>query len=128
MIKNQIRSAEELDKVYNEKDYKKGESLAESLLEKSSEYSKIKQIYVECLLFNHKFSEVVSFVENKVGDEDDSDTFNFYVALSKYYEGKYEESRKIVDYLLTENSTCDKYIKLFNILSVIEKDKEKGKN
>ena len=128
MIKTLIRSSEELDKVFNEKDFKKAESLSESILQKCTEYSKIKQIYVESLIQNSKFSEVVEFVENKVGDDDDADMFNYYVALSKYKEGKYEESKKILHYL-SENSTSDqKYTKLMNIINVIEQDKEKGNN
>ncbi len=125
-INSLIRSSEELEKAYKEKDFKKSETLASSVLERSSECSKFKQIYVESLVMNHKYQEVLTFVENKVGEEDDSDVFNYYVALSKYYEGKYDESKKIVDYLLENCEKESKYLKLSNILCVIEKEKEKG--
>jgi hypothetical protein len=126
IINSLIRNSEELEKAYKEKDYNKAETLSSTVLERSSECSKFKQIYVESLVMNHKYHEVLTFVENKVGEEDDSDVFNYYVALSKYYEGKYDESKKIVDYLLENCEKESKYLKLRNILSVIDKEKEKG--
>jgi len=65
-------------------------------------------------------------VQNKTTDDDDQDTFNYLVALAKYYDGKYKDAMKIVDFLMSEHPNDEKFKNLHRILNVIENDKEKA--
>ena len=98
------------------------------LLEKASEFTKLKHIYCQTLVHNKKNNELINFVQEKLNENElsASDEFNYYIALSFYYDGKYEKARNLVNHILQSSRDEPKYIKLHNVLKNIEKSKNKG--
>jgi hypothetical protein len=85
-IKYVNEKLEEIKKLMNQNDYTKIETLAHYILEKCSEYTDIKKIYLESLLANNKPNEVLSFIREKLTeDEKKMEEFEYFQAKSWYF-------------------------------------------
>jgi len=89
LVKDLIISNEELRKAKFIYDYNKSEKLAEKLVNKCTEATDIKLIYVECLIKNNKPSQALTYLKTKVSDEElRKEEFQYLLAQAYFYEGK----------------------------------------
>ena len=109
-------------------DSKKLEQLAEDMLKSCPLSEKIKRIFIENLILNFKFNEAINFINTKISEDERSvtDEYDYLTALTYYHDGQYEKSKKILRVLLSKNSSDQRYRKMFQILEVIENEKEKA--
>jgi len=64
----------------------KAEELCVTCLERCSEYTDLKKVYIECLLQNNKPKEAIHFISSKLNeDEKNIDDFDYYSAKSLYF-------------------------------------------
>jgi len=119
---------EELEKNYQNKDYKASETIGNDILLKSPDFTKVKFILVESMLNICKIPETIAFITQKVSSEEknQTDEFNYYLALAMYYDGKYEKAKQIMNIIINRNSENQKFIKIMETLRVIEPEKEKA--
>ena len=66
------------------------ELLGETILAKCADFTKVKLLYVESLLKNCKITEAISFLKNKVTDDEKikNEEFIHQNALALYQDGK----------------------------------------
>jgi hypothetical protein len=85
-----LKNNEELMKAKYSNDFKKCEPLAECILNKCLDYTKVKLIYIETLLKNCKIIEAINFLKSKVTEDEKNKNEDFYYfqAMSMYYDGK----------------------------------------
>ena len=89
IVRDLITARDELNKSRFIYDYKTSEVLGEKLLQKCSEDSKIKLIYLESLLQNCKPEKALSFIKNKVTDEEmRKEEFHYLQCQAYYHDGK----------------------------------------
>lgn len=121
---------ENLDKSYASGDFKSCETLSEGLVQKCTEFTKIKLIYVESLIYNTKVNEALNYLSSKVNESEKQSNimFNYFMGLAFYYDGKYENAKKLVRFLLNNDKNEPKFQKLNEILHIIEPAKEKGRS
>jgi len=102
--------------------------MGNDILLKSPDFTKIKLIIIDCMLNLVKIPETISFITSKVSPEEknQTDDFNYCLALALYYDGKYEKAKQIMNILLNRNGENQKYSKLLEILKVIDIEKEKA--
>ena len=126
-VKFMICKLEELEKNLQNKEYKGCENIGNDILLKSPDFTKIKIIIIQSMLNNVKIADAMAFINSKVSNEekDNSDEFNYYLALACYYDGKYEKAKQIMKIIKNRNEENPKFTKLFEILQIIEVEKEK---
>ena len=78
--------AAEAETLFKNGNFKKAEDLANSVLEKCTEYTDMKKLYIECLLQNNKPKEVISFINHKLNDDEKLiEEFDYYTAKALYF-------------------------------------------
>jgi tetratricopeptide (TPR) repeat protein len=89
IVKDLITTRDDLNKAKFVYDYKTSETLAAKLLQKCSEDSKLKLIYLECLLQNCKPAQALTFIKSKVEDEElKKEEFHYLQCQAYYHDGK----------------------------------------
>ncbi len=89
IVKDLITTRDELNKAKFLYDYKSGEVHAAKLLQKCSEDSKLKLIYLECLLQNCKPALALTFIKTKVYDDEiKKEEFQYLQCQAYYHDGK----------------------------------------
>lgn len=85
-----MKNHEDIVKAKYVNDYKKCEGLGESILAKCIDFTKVKLIYIESLLKNCKIAEGIQFLKSRVTEDEraKNEEFNYFQALSMYYDGK----------------------------------------
>lgn len=74
--------AEELSKL----NYNQAEFIAKELLEESPEYSQVKKLYIDCLLYNCKTQDCIFFIAKHINDQERKQPeFQYLICLSLYY-------------------------------------------
>jgi thioredoxin-like negative regulator of GroEL len=82
-LKAKTEEAQQLNKTNN---FKKAEELSFSVLEKCTEFTEVKKLYIECLLQNNKPNEVIHFIRDKLNDEEKvMEDFDYYTAKALYF-------------------------------------------
>ena len=78
----------EAEKLFNDGNFKKTEELLTSILEKCSEYTDMKKLYIQTLLQNNKPKEVITFIQTKLNDDEKMiEEFDFYTGKALYFNG-----------------------------------------
>ena len=89
IVRNLITARDELNKAKFTLDYKTSETLAEKILQKCSEATNVKLIYIECLLHNCKAQQALTFIKTKVNDDErKKEEFQFLLCQAYYHDGK----------------------------------------
>ena len=90
IVQDLIKDHDELMKSKYNNDYKKSEILSENILRRCNDFTKIKLIYIECLLKNCRINEGILFLKSRVTEEERNkhEEFHYFQALSMYYDGK----------------------------------------
>src|SRR5690349_914251 len=88
-LKSAIQLSEDMNNAYNKKDFEKCEEISKKLLDHCPESSHTKLFYVESLLKNLKINQAISFLTNKLNDDEKkNEEFEYLLALALYYDTK----------------------------------------
>ena len=84
-----------------EKNYSEIEKLFEQILNEAPQAYIVQKEYIYWLLFNNKYKEILSFVRDKVCEENKNiyKDLNFYLALSLSYECEFEKAKELLNKL-----------------------------
>ena len=89
LINQLIKEFEEMNKLKTQTNFKSAEPFAFNLVQKLTNHSPTKIIYIECLLNNCKIKDANDFLKNKISDEEKRlEEFMYLKCLCTYYDGK----------------------------------------
>ena len=102
-----------------DKNYSQVEILCQKLLEQAPQAYDIQKDYILSLINNYKYHELLLFLLNDVSEENKNiyKDLKFYLALSLYYECKFEEAKELISLLKNNeikddlNKQCDDILK-----------------
>ena len=105
-----------------DKNYSETEILCKKLLEEAPQAYDIQKEYIFSLINNNKYHELLLFLLNDVSEENKNvyKDLNFYLALSFYYESRYEEAKELINQLKNKEIKDDLKKQCENILKSIE--------
>ena len=126
-VKKLIQNYETLCEVFKKEDFKRCQEICESMIKECTDFTQLKLIYIETLLQNVKLNEAIEFLINKLSpDEKQNEEFDFLLAKAFYYDGKYDNAKKILANIIRKGTENEKYGHLWTILKDIEKQKEQA--
>ncbi len=78
--------SDEAFQLFGNKNYKKAEELAHTVLEKCTEWTEMKKMYIESLLQNNKPKDAITFIGTKLNDDEKKlEDFDYYSAKALYF-------------------------------------------
>ena len=109
----------DLQAKIKDKNYSQAEILCQKLLEQAPQAYDIQKEYILLLINNNKYHELLLFLLKDVSEENKNiyKDLNFYLALSLYYECKFEEAKELISLLKNNeikddlNKQCDDILK-----------------
>lgn len=126
-INQLIADYENLLEAKQKNNSERSEELCLKILKDCPDFTSTKLIYVQSLLANCKITEAVDFLINKLTHEEKTnEEFEYLLALAFYYDGKYDNAKKLLANLLLKTRDNHLYNNLSKILNIIEKEKEKA--
>lgn len=122
-----LSSFNSLIKEYENEKYEESEKASKSLLSICPSYKELKVIYIESLINNNKLQEASEYWSTKLSENERcDDEFLYLICKIFYYEGNYERARTFLKKLLNKVNDNGKYNKLYSIVNLVEKEKEKA--
>lgn len=123
--KNYVKDLNSFHDAYNSENYIKGEEIGAKLIEVCHGNNDFKLAYMDCLIGNNKLNEAISFFQKKLNSNDRGEDEAIYLMCKVfYYEGNYEKSKNTLKKLLGRVNDNQKYNRLYQCVSNIEKEKE----